>query len=309
MNYQIILISLIVSCSNLNSLAQDKRSIDPHTLAHLGKFRKDYSESLLQENPEILLNYYSENLRLMPEFQRTIMGRKNAGLYHTVFLSRFSVIDYSRKEMEILDLGKRVVESGHFTMTLKVKSSDRKHSLKGKYLSIWEKGKEGNLSLLTEAWNYNHKLEFEEQLRFAEISTVDVAINAHLPIEDNITFELAALNRLMETIVSQHDAQLWAQFYAEDGSFFYSRTPPVSGKKELAEFLTNHIKELPVFEKLDIRNDHVDELDNYAIEYASHIAIIRHGSFSGVFTGKDLRIWRREPNGSLKIFRHMAMYD
>jgi hypothetical protein len=66
---------------------------------------------------------------------------------------------------------------------------------------------------------------------------------------------------------------------------------------------------MPIFEKLDVRNDRIDDLGNYVIEYASHIAIIRSGDFSGVSTGKDLAIWRREPNGALKIFRHITMYD
>ena len=64
-----------------------------------------------------------------------------------------------------------------------------------------------------------------------------------------------------------------------------------------------------MFEKLDIRNDRVDDLNDFVIEYASHIAIVRNGDWSGVFTGKDLAIWRRTKNGSLKIFRHIAMYD
>jgi hypothetical protein len=45
------------------------------------------------------------------------------------------------------------------------------------------------------------------------------------------------------------------------------------------------------------------------IEYASHIAIIRDGEYSGVGTGKNIVIWRREKGGSLKIFRGIAMYD
>jgi hypothetical protein len=49
--------------------------------------------------------------------------------------------------------------------------------------------------------------------------------------------------------------------------------------------------------RLDIGNDRIEDLGNYVIEYASHMAMIRDRVFSGVFTGKDLAIWRREPNG------------
>ncbi len=131
---------------------------------------------------------------------------------------------------------------------------------------------------------------------------------SHVPVNTPVSFELAALNVLMETVVSLHDPRIWLQFYTQDGSFAYSRHPSVNGREALDEFLKEHVMHLPVFEKLAIRNHRVDNFDDFVVEYASHIAVIRHGDFSGVFTGKDLRIWRRE-GCSLKIFRHIAMYD
>jgi hypothetical protein len=90
---------------------------------------------------------------------------------------------------------------------------------------------------------------------------------------------------------------------------FYSNSPVYKGRNELDAFLAEHVQHLPVFEKLDIRNDQIDHQGEYVIEYASHTAIVRHGDWSGVGTGKDVRIWRREKDGSLKVFRAVAMYD
>jgi ketosteroid isomerase-like protein len=146
-------------------------------------------------------------------------------------------------------------------------------------------------------------------LHFNDVPVVDAALQAHVPITNNITFELAALNTLMEAAVSHHDANLWAQFYSDDALLCSQRLPMHDGKKAINSYLETHCKELPIFEKLNIRNDRVDDLGKYIIEYATHIAIIRNGDFSAVSTGKDLAIWRREPNGSLKIFRHIGMYD
>ncbi|MEJ7644851.1 MAG: hypothetical protein WKF87_09665 [Chryseolinea sp.] len=89
----------------------------------------------------------------------------------------------------------------------------------------------------------------------------------------------------------------------------YSNHPIYQGKKEVTEFLKDHVTHLPVFEKLDIRNDRIDNLGEYVVEYASHIAMIRNGDWSGVNTGKNITIWKREKDCSLKIFRGMAMYD
>ena len=152
-------------------------------------------------------------------------------------------------------------------------------------------------------------IDFTDQLKFKEIPNVDVALSPHVNINNNISFELAALNRLVESTVSQHDAKIWSLFYSDEAILCHSGRAISKGKKEVDDFLIEHCRELPIFETLDVRNDRIDHLGNYVIEYASHIATVRNGDWSGVGVGKDLRIWRREKDGSLKIFRHIGSYD
>lgn len=148
-----------------------------------------------------------------------------------------------------------------------------------------------------------------DQLFFPDVPTVNVAMRSHLPIKDNITFELATLNIFQEKVISEHDAKVWSQFYADDYILFRIGHPLYRGRKQIDSFLEAHVKELPVFEKLAIRNDRIDNLGEYVIEWASHIAVVRNGDWSGVGTGKDIRIWRREKDGALKIIRGIGTYD
>ena len=277
--------------------------------ASLTKFRSDYIGAVLDGKPEVLSSYYADNIRLMPEYQKTILGKTNVFSYHKAFGARFLVHEYVREEREIIDLGSKVVEIGGFTMKLALRSTGKEQELVGKYLDLWEKSENGQLALITEAWNYNHQVTIADELRFENVPAVQIAFQGHLPVDSNISFELAALNRLLEVVVTQHDAKTWSRFYADDGMFIYSQHPIFVGRKALDEFLQEHCKQLPVFEHLDIRNDRIDESDGYVIEYASHIANWRNGDSSGVNTGKDIRLWRREPDGSLKLFRAMGMYD
>lgn len=297
-------------CTSISyAFAEPHVSADEKTTAYLKKFRADYIKSIVDKKPELLGGYYAENIRLMPEFQKTVMGKSNALLYHKAFSERFETQEYDRNEIETLDLGSRVVEAGLFTLKTKVKNSSERLTIEGKYLNVWEKGENGKLSLITEAWNYNHSLPIEEKMRFEQVPAVNIALAAHVPINSNISFELAALNRLAEVTIAQHDANIWSQFYTDDAMLLYSRSSIYKGRKAISEFHEKHVKEIPVFEKLDIRTDRIDDLGNYVIEYASHIAIVRDGKFSGVGTGKNIVIWRREKGGSLKIFRGIAMYD
>ncbi|CAA9345322.1 MAG: hypothetical protein AVDCRST_MAG56-8134 [uncultured Cytophagales bacterium] len=282
---------------------------DARTMAHLAQFRSDYAQSLQRKKPELLAAYYAENVRLMPEFQFTVMGKSNALAYQQAFTDRFDVQQTDRVPLETLDLGTRLAEMGTFTTTLTAKQTGRQYTLRGKYQHLWEKRETGKPLLVTEAWNYSHKVEIADQLKFADVPAVQVAYQAHLPVNSNISFELAAMNRLMEDAFAQHDARIAAQFFADDGAFLYSSNPIYRGRKELDAFFEEHMRQLPVFEKLDCRTDRIDVLEGYVIEYASHIAIIKDGDYSGVGTGKNVRIWRREKDGSLKMFRQMAMYD
>ena len=299
------IIFIFVLCSN--AVFSQSRP-NEKTLTHLKQFRNDLIQSQSDKKFERLQIYYADDFRLMPEFQETVKGKANTVLYDQAFVKHFEVQDYDRHETEVIDIGARVIEIGFFTMKLTLKAKQQQELVRGKYIDLWQKENE-KLLLLTQAWNYDQSLPWENEFHFDEVPSENVALMSHVPIQDNASFELAALNRLIEKTISEHDDKVWVQFYSDDGNFFYSRHAPVAGKKSLTEFLEKHARELPIFEKLDIRNDRIDDLGKFVVEYASHIAIIRAGAFSGVFTGKDLAIWRREPNGSLKIFRHIGMYD
>ncbi|HTJ50255.1 MAG TPA: nuclear transport factor 2 family protein [Cyclobacteriaceae bacterium] len=300
---------LFGSFNTISVSAQTNTKADEKTIAFLNTFRATYIKSILDKKPEGMQIYYDKNIRLMTEFQRTVIGSPNVVQYHKAFLSRFTISAYTREQTEILDLGLMVVEQGMFVMKMISKKTNKEHTVNGKYQNIWEKNSNGKMLLITEGWNYNQPLDLQDQLRFDEVPVVDVALQPHLPINNNIRFELAALNRMMEVTITQHDAKIWSFFYTDSCILFTQRHDPYVGRKAIDEYLEMHVKELPVFEKLDIRNDRIDDLGNYVIEYASHIASWRSGEYSGIGLGKDLRIWRRERDGSLKIFRHIGMYD
>jgi ketosteroid isomerase-like protein len=304
------LLLLALHCLPVTGLfAQPDPGPDAQTAAYLAQFRADYAKSLMSHKPELIGTYYADNVRLMPEFQHTVMGKNNALAYHKAFTDRFDVQQSGREAIETLDLGTRLVELGTFTTTLTFKQTGRQYTLRGKYQNLWEKREPGKPVLVTEASNYNHQVEIADQLRFGAVPAVQIAYQAHVPVNSNISFELAALNRLMEEAFTQHDANIAARFFTDDGAFIYSSNPIYRGRKELDAFFVQHMREMPVFEKLDCRTDRIDVLDGYVIEYASHVANWRNGDSSGVNTGKNLRIWRREKDGSLKMFRQMAMYD
>lgn len=300
---------IVLACCFTPAVAHNEQDPDEKTLAFLKKFRTEYTQALINKNADAVADYFAADIRLMPEYQKTVLSKANALAYHKAFLSRFDFTAYDRQEVEVLDLGTRVIEFGLFTQKLLLKGTKENHELKGKYANIWQRTADGKLSLITEAWNYNHQVNIARLLVFEEVPAVTIAFQPHMPVNNSISFELAAYNHLQEIVITEHNPKLWSMFYTDDYMLLYSGHTIYKGRKEMDAYIEEHVKHLPVFEKLDIRNDRIDDLGTYVIEYASHTAIVRDGDWSGVATGKDIRIWRREKNGALRIYRGVAMYD
>jgi len=303
-----VILGLLACICGYSAHTQDTQA-DTQTLAFLKQFRSAYTRALVDDRPDAAAAFYSPGVRLMPEFQKMVMTKPNALLYLKAYGARFDIKDFVREQIEVMDLGKRVIEFGTFTQQLLPRASGVDYTLRGKYADIWERTATGELMLITQAWNYSHKVDIAAQLTFPAVPAVTAAFLPRVPLTTNLAFELAAYGLLLESVITEHNATRWGMFYADDYMLLYSGHPVYRGRKEIDAYLEDHVKHLPVFEKLDIRNDRIDDLGRYVIVYASHVATVRDGDWSGVGTGKNFAIWRREPDGTLKICRGVATYD
>jgi len=277
--------------------------------AALDAYRTATVRAYLDAKPDGIVRHLSETVRLLPAYQKTILGKADAATYYRAFLQRFAVSTYERQPIEVADIGQRVIEIGRFTMTVAVRGSAETHTLAGKYMDLWEKSASGKLALNTAAWNHDEYPKIADQLRFADVPAVHMALQARQPVAAGVGLELAANQKLQESVIIQHDGKTWALFYADDAILLANHGGVVSGRKALDEYTVEHAKGFPVFEKLDLRTHRIDDLGKYVIEYASGVANWRVGESSGVSLGKNILLWRRDSGGMLKIWRSISMYD
>lgn len=300
----IILFVLISQTAFSQSLEPDKNS-----RTYFQKYTDAFIQSIKNGKPEMIEEYLTTESRVMAPFQKTVVSKANAILYYQAFAKQFLVDDYISSEIEVLDLGTRFIQDGTFTMKLSVRTDKRKIEFKGKYMNVWEKRQDGKHMLIAICWNPDERSDFGDLFRFNSVPVFDVALAGHTPINNNISLELAAYNRLQETVISEGDSKVWAMYYSDDVILLSNNGPLLRGRKEVDEYMHKHVKDMPTFEKLAIRNDRIDVTGNYIIEFASHIAIVRDGDWSGTGLGKDIRVWRREKEGYLKIIRGIGAYD
>lgn len=277
--------------------------------AWLESYRFAYTQAFLDGTVDRVVSRYSEKVRLMPPYHGTVFGRNDARAYHAAFLDRFDVKKYQRVEVTTYDLGSRFIEVGRFTMSLTARGKAPLHEISGSYMDIWELAEGKPSTLLTHAWNTDSYPAIANDLRFSDVPGVRIAFEARVPIKDNLSFELAALNRLHEVAITQADGKVWSLFFADDAVLLANHHELVQGRAAIDEYIAAHVKQLPIFEKLDIRNDAIDPAGRFIIEYASHVANWRNGDSSGVNTGKNIRLWRRETDGSLKMVCGIGTYD
>jgi ketosteroid isomerase-like protein len=165
------------------------------------------------------------------------------------------------------------------------------------------------LTLHTAAWNHDELPKIVEQLRFAEVPSVHMGLQARVPVAAGISLQLGALQKLQESAIAQRDGKTWALFYADDAISLSNHGTVVSGRKALDEYFEKHAKALPVFEKLDLRTHQIDDLGDYVVEYSSGVVTWRMNEWSGVSLGKGILIWRRTDGGPPQIWRAISMYD
>lgn len=285
-------------------------AVSPAHQTILQQYRETHVQALLADDARPLFPFVqAETLRLMPMTQPTVFGPANVAAYYRAFLGRFDVRACTRTSVGQFDLGTRVVEIGRFTQKLTHQNTGEMFDLTGKYLDVWEKLPDGALRLVTAAWNSDTWSPNAELMRFPEVPSVRTAFEARAPITSAVSLELAALGLLHESAVVHHDGALWSRFYADDAILLANNGGLYAGRKAVDEYITTHSLQLPTFEKLDLRIDRIEEFGDYVFEYASQVANWRNGDSSGVGTGKNLRIWRREPDHALRIVLAIGAYD
>lgn len=269
------------------------------------QFEQASSESLLNNSISKRGNFYNQGAYLMGEYQKVIKGRSNIEGYYRAFLERFQVNQYHKQRVELLNLGNWMVETGTFEMDITHKESSVRKAYEGKYQNLWRKDKNGDWKVFAEAWNYNHLVDDWGQFSFSELPLFD-----HLSVEvKDVPLQVLGLNKIAEEIIADHDAEKWIQLYDQQAMLLYSHSPLYNGKTAIEKHLHEHVKTLPIFNTLDIGTFFLEELDQYIIELGNHHTNWSHGESQGVSTGKNIRIWKKHKNGTIKIFRQTPMYD
>jgi ketosteroid isomerase-like protein len=132
------------------------------------------------------------------------------------------------------------------------------------------------------------------------------------PLENDLR-AIEALNKRHTAAVLVNDWEAVMSEWSEDFSVLLPAGPIVRGRNANAAIVRSGIEQMRAFEPIEYV-EHFEEIEvagNYAFEWGTYRGTSRRraGGDSLSYGGKLLRILRREPGGSWKMYRTMTTVD
>lgn len=289
--------------------AEPPRQVPVALAAEIQRRNADLSAAWLSGDVERRMVHYAADSISNPDYQPRLYGPGSIARYHRVLASRQRVSAYARRTIEILPLdAESALELGRFDLTYALLADGAWHTLQGRYANLWRRQPDGALKLKAEVWGYFVRIDNPASHSLGERET---AGRAAPPGDPAIEAELDRLNALDAEAVKTHDAAAKIARYADDAVFMpYADTPKV-GIDDIRTHLVRYTEQGRgvVFESVKVWNEGFEVLDGYVVEYPKFEVRWRNGADSGIVSGGGLRLWRRQADGALKMFRQIATHD
>jgi len=255
----------------------------------------------------LLTNYRDEAIS-MPEYQLTLSGIAEIETFYKEIFRRQNIKSVVRSVEEFVDLGQTIVEIGTFKKEYSELNTDVTMVLNGKYYNVWEVQSDGDVKLKGESYGFFHPVDNPEALTI-DIKEPRPNSSDHYS-KEKISFELKAYNALMEKGVRIRDGVLRSEFFTEDARFMPFADSTKSGIEQLKPYLIAYSTRGNVtIDSIACYTYHHEDLNDFILEYAMFKVKWRVPDFSGRTEGKGIRIWKRQEDKSLKLYREIGTHD
>jgi ketosteroid isomerase-like protein len=270
---------------------------------------KQISQAFIDKKAEVIITLFEKDAICMPEFQPTMKGTDAIAEYYTEIVNRRQTTSFSKAILETIQLKNNIVEIGTFTTTYQ-NIEGQKTTLNGKYLNIWMLHSNGDLKLKAESFGYLHSID-NPTLHLAKISKEHSTYKfPHQPeTTKDLGFQLKAFNILMEKSVQARDGNLRADFFTDDATFMPFADSSKVGIKSIRTHLIAYNSYPVKIDTISIYNEYFEDCGNFIIEYPRFYVKWHTADNSGVGSGKGIRVWKREKNCSIKLYREIGIHD
>lgn len=267
--------------------------------------------TIAEKNDDIktFLALYEENAISMHDYQPMLRGINDIETYYKEIFRRQRIKVFQREIEEVINLGKTtIVEIGTFKKECSVQEADSILVLNGKYCCVWNIQADGSLKIKGEIFGFFHEIKSPENF---VVSLQNHFVESDIHKESEIPIELRAYNALMEKYVKNGEGALRSQFFTNDGRFMPFSHPTLTGMDELKPYLIAYDTRGVdfKFDFLSVYTYDYEYFDEYVLEYPKFKVKWSTPSASGVAEGKNIRIWKRQRDKSLKLYLEISTHN
>lgn len=118
------------------------------------KLNMEMSKAMISGDMDKSLSYYAADVVSLPNYDKMLTGldaiRKSN---EEMKKAGWSVTSFKTNTISATSCGTSITEIGTFEISFAMKGSDQPMMDAGKYVTIWEKQKDGSLKIKVEIWN------------------------------------------------------------------------------------------------------------------------------------------------------------
>lgn len=249
------------------------------------------------------LNHYTPSAISMPEYQTTLSGSQEIENYYRTIFEKQHIKNIRREPKEFIHLGKTIVVIG--TYKRDYEAEDSIINLDGKYLHVWT-SEASTYRIKGEAFGYFHPVDNPKSL----IISTDQQQPDESEIQVEVPFQLKAYNALMEKGVRQRNATIRVGFFSDNAIFYPHADSAIVGMDQLKPYLTAYSNRGTItINSVTCYTYNFEKLDDYILEYDMFKVSWSRAGDAGRTEGKGIRLWKRETDGSLKLFREIGTHN
>jgi ketosteroid isomerase-like protein len=150
MNLKLAGIFVVALIMTINTYSQ--KSDD--TKAKIEKLNKDMAQAMIDGNSEKTLSLYASDAISLPNYKKMVEGIDAIKMSNEEMIkSGMKVKTFETTTLKVTNCDNLVIEVGTYKMSFTMAGMDAPMSDNGKYITVWEKQKDGSLKIKIETWN------------------------------------------------------------------------------------------------------------------------------------------------------------
>ena len=259
----------------------------------------------LHHDASALSRIYATDAVVMPEYHPALFGKNAIAAYLGQWMDSARVDSYTRHTYDITKAGAYLVETGTFSNKFILRK--RAVDYEGKYIDIWRIKSDGGLQLLSEITGSTKNID-RSDLPLSAFQILDIPILPK-PTVNATSVAIQSLNEQVASLVVHGNGKEFAKYYTDDAIYMPYYSPPLIGKAALDAWYRQHENPNTTISATHIGATRLIDVGAYVLEDAYYKVEWPGGDPRTSVTGKNITVWKREPDGHLLIFRQMTVHD